>query len=339
MAQLVERNQVGKREDLADIIAVVDSKDTPFYSSAPKGKAPMNSLQEWQVDKYGNIDMTGAKDGDDITNFNNESPDRVRMKGRIQKFAKGFGVSDLAENVSDVAGLGQKGEMNRSGAKALVEIKRNIESRLCSDLDSQVDDGTQGYQTRGLGSWISNTAQSDLPVDSRYLTPTSSLDGTATASITDDTLQGVLTSIFQQTGQSKDLVLLTGPTYKRAISKLALFQKGVSATVANARLFNQDANSKKIIATIDFYQGDFGAIQLRPSLFLARDSDVSGVQQATSLCRAFVLDFNNVEIAFNRLPRIVPLEDRGGGPRSFVDAIVTLKVYNPLSLGKFNPTA
>ena len=40
MAGLVERNQVGKREDLADIISIVDAKKTPFTSMVKKGSAP-----------------------------------------------------------------------------------------------------------------------------------------------------------------------------------------------------------------------------------------------------------------------------------------------------------
>jgi len=40
MAELFERDQVGKRESLSDVIAMVDSKDTPVASMIPKGKKP-----------------------------------------------------------------------------------------------------------------------------------------------------------------------------------------------------------------------------------------------------------------------------------------------------------
>lgn len=335
MPALVERNQVGKREDLADLIAVVDSKDTPFYSMAPKGKSPGNTLVEWQVDQYDTQNINGVIDGQEVSNFDNKASARVRMRGRVQKFRRAYGVSDLAENVSDVAGIGTKGEMNRAAAKSLVEIKRDMEARFCSDQDSQADSGTQPYQTRGLGAWIQSSATGDLPVDSRYLTPAASIDATAMATLADTNLQNVFASVYGQTGQIKDLVALCGPTFKMTITAFSMFQKGVSATVGVNRLFNQDANSKKIVATIDFYQGDFGAIQLHPSLFLGINANGA----AGDKWRTYIIDFNNVEIAFNRLPRITPLEDRGGGPRAFVDAITVLKVYNPLSLGKFNATA
>lgn len=335
MPALVERNQVGKREDLADLIAVVDSKDTPFYSMAPKGKAPGNTLVEWQVDQYDSQRIGGIIDGDEVKSFDNKASARVRMRGRVQKFRRTYGVSDMAENVSDVAGIGTKGEMNRAAAKSLVEIKRDMEARFCSDQDSQADSGTVPYQTRGVGAWIQSTATTDLPVDSKYLTPSTSISTVATGTMADADLQNVFASIYGQTGQIKDLVALCGPTFKIALTAFTQYQKGVSSTVANNRYFTQDANSKKVLVTIDFYQGDFGAIQLHPSLFLGINSDGA----VGDKFRCYILDFNNVEIAFNRLPKISPLEDRGGGPRAFVDAITVLKVYNPLSLGKFAATS
>ena len=40
MAELFEINQVGKRESLSNIVAMVDAKDTPVASMIPKGKKP-----------------------------------------------------------------------------------------------------------------------------------------------------------------------------------------------------------------------------------------------------------------------------------------------------------
>jgi Family of unknown function (DUF5309) len=336
MPALVERNQVGKREDLANLISMIDAKETPFYSMAPKGKAPSNTLVEWQVDQYDDPTITGVIDGEDVSSFNNPAANRVRMRGRVQKFRQTFGVSDFSENISDVAGIGKKGEMNRAAAKALVVLKRSMEARFTSDQDSQADTGTQPYQTRGLGVWIQATQSTDLPVDTRYLTPSGSIDNTASASIQDSNLQNVFSNIYLQTGQIKDLTCICGALFKKTITRLAMYQQGVSTTVASNRLFMQAGDDKKITATVDVYQGDFGTVRLIPSPWNAFDS---GKNSTTSQMRAYVLDFSNVEIAFNRLPRIMPLEDRGGGPRSFVDAITILKVYNPLSLGKFNATA
>ena len=67
MPQLYERNQVGKREDLADYISLVDAKDTPFVSMAPKGSKPGNTYLQWQADNFPATATTGTVDGTDVT--------------------------------------------------------------------------------------------------------------------------------------------------------------------------------------------------------------------------------------------------------------------------------
>ena len=47
---LIERNQVGKREMLANIIARVDAKSTPVQAMIPKGEDISNMLMEWQME-------------------------------------------------------------------------------------------------------------------------------------------------------------------------------------------------------------------------------------------------------------------------------------------------
>ena len=93
----------------------------------------------------------------------------------------------LALSVGVGCSTRQRISMETAAAKALVEIKRGMEARFCSDQDSQPDDGTQPYQTRGLGTWINASASTDLPVDSRYLTPAASIDTTVSTSVTDST--------------------------------------------------------------------------------------------------------------------------------------------------------
>ena len=160
MAGLLEVSQVGKREDFADVIAVVDAKNLPFTSMVPKGSEPANTIFDWQADSYDAPAFGGIVDGVDVisTDYINEASHRAKLHGRVQKFRKAFLVSDLAQNISDVAGVGKRGEMKRAISHAIVELKRNMEATFCSSQDSQADNGTTlPYLTRGMGSWISNT--------------------------------------------------------------------------------------------------------------------------------------------------------------------------------------
>src|SRR4029077_2303623 len=186
MAGLIEINQVGKREDFADVIAMVDMKSTPFTSACPKGSEPANTIYDWQMDAYDDPVFGGIIDGKDVvdTDYINPASKRAKAHGRIQKFRKAFMISVMAQNVSDVAGIGKRGEQQRAVKKTILELKRTMEATFCSDPDSQADNGsTLAYLTRGVGKWIQSTAQTDLPCPTPFLTPSASILTMTTATM------------------------------------------------------------------------------------------------------------------------------------------------------------
>lgn len=337
MAQLLEISQVGKREDLADLIAVVDAKSTPVISMIRKGKKPANTLTQWQADSVPAAKITGTVDGVDVdtsSDLENMAAGRKLLKVYVQKYRRVPAVSDLAEEVN-VAGIGAKGELAAAVAKGLKLIKRDIEASFCTDVDTQADAGTAtAYLTRGLGQWIQNGAQGVLPVDSSFRTPAASINATAIASLTEKEVQDVLESIYLQTGEAgKTFVLVCGSKLKRRFTEFTEFQSGVSSEVGVLRTYNK-GDGRKIVQTVDFFQGDFGALELHPSTWLAADQ-----AEAVQLRRGYVLNMDLLEIRYMRLPQVRQLEDRGGGPRALIDAIAALVVHNPLGLGKFAATS
>lgn len=336
MAELLVTSQVGDREDLADLIAVADQKSTPLLSMARKSKDPTNVLFSWLVDNLEAPVLNGVLSNADATTFANPASGRARLYGRIQKLWRLPKVDDLAENVSDVAGIGRKKEMARAVTKSLQELARDMESVFCSDADSQEQSGGNPYKTRGLGSWISNSAQSDTAtaVPAAYRTPAASITTTATNSITDNTIQALLQSIYEQTGKSKSYTLLCGPTLKRRFAGFQQTQFANTNVAATVRLFNQDSKDLSYYAKCDLFVGDFGELVLTPSLFLAQDQVA-----AQQLRRGYILDMDGIHIRYNRRPRYMPLDDEGGGPRGIVDTIAALQVDNPLQHGKIASTA
>jgi len=336
MALLTEPNQVGKREDLSNVIAIVDAHSTPFTSMAPKGPKLKNSDFSYQVDSYRDPRTTGVVDGVDVTSFNNKAANRQRLHARVQKWRDSWQVSDLSENLSDPAGL--KSEMAGAIAHCLVEVKRDMEATFCSDNDSQDDDGTDSYHTRSLGSWINNSAQGHLPVPTAYRTPSASIDSTAMASLTETIVNNVLESVWTQTGQNMRYTFLVGTKLKRRITDLTVLQTGVVSETAAIRSFNQDGASKKVVATVDVYEGDFGTLELHASNWLAYGADDAGTTSGTTR-RGYVLDPNRYKIRMLRDAGSFRLEDKGGGPRGYVDAVGALVYENPLGGGKFAATS
>jgi hypothetical protein len=332
-------SQTGIRQDLSDLIAVVDAKTCPVVSMAKKGAEPINPLTSWQADGYTATTVpAGVLSDADISSsdYVDNAANRVLLSARIQKFREVPSVDDLAQHVSEVAGVGKRREMARAVTKSLEQLKRKMEAAFCSDQESVEQSGSTPYKTRGLGKWIQNGAQTDLPVNASYRTPTASINTTATASLTEADVQNLLQSIYEQTGKSATYSLVCGPTLKRQFTSFTRTQFASTNVASAIRVLNQK-DENKIVATVDIFEGDFGTLELIPSLFLAKDATVNAT--AVQNGRGYVLDMDMVELRYNRKPRYQELEDRGGGPRGIVDSICALCVKSPLALGKFAPTA
>lgn len=332
MPGLLEKDQVGKREWLADTITIADQKEKPLLAMIPKGKKVVNTLAQWQADNYATPSTTGVVDGTDVTNFENAAANRALLKTYCQLSRRTALVSKFADQVSDVAGA-SSGDLARSIDKKLEEIGRDMEATMCSDNDTQADDGTLPYQTRGLGSWIQATAQTTLPVDSNYRPPTASIDTTAMASLTETLFKGVLKSIYGESGKAQELTLIVGQDLKTTITGFTQFQGGSSNAALTIRSYTADLASKKITHNVTIYEGDFNTVFIVPSLLLA-----SGTSNAPTR-RGYVLDMSMLELSYNQYPKVSKLPDLGGGPRALIDAIYCLKVLNPRALGKFAATS
>lgn len=331
MAQLLEINQVGKREALLDIIAVTDAHETPAVAMLPKGGSLGNTLVQWQADNYRKPRKTGTLDGADVDTFDNKAENRELLYGRMMKSRDSFGVSDMAENVSEVAGLRKK-EFAAAAAKSLIEHKRDLEAIICGTQDSTAATNVVAGVTRGMGSWISNSAQTDLPVPSTYRTPAASINGTATASLAETDVQAVLKSIWQQRGQAKRLVGLVGIDLKQRFAQFTRWTPSVGSNTS-IRTYNGEIEDKKVCMIVDIFEADGGTVELMTSNFLAVDSN--GDPDAEY---GYVIDPTDWALHFNRFTRVQRLEDRGGGPRGFTDSIFTLRCNNPLGSGKFTGT-
>lgn len=335
MSQGLVHPAVGLREDLADVISVVDAKNTPVSSMAKKGADLANgSVFSWQADSYNDPSFDGVLTNADVSTFADPAANRALLSGRAQKFRRSIKVDDFAQNVDNIAGVGKKKEMARGVSRSLIEMARDIESAICSDNDSQEQTGATPFKTRGLGRWIGGTA-TDLPVPAAYQTPAASVNADAMSALTETSVQSILQSIYTVTGQINTMVLVCGPELKRKFTEFTRFATGSdSAQELSIRTFTQPTEARKITAKVDTFEGDFGTISLLPSLFNAKDQN-----EATQLRRGYLLDPNMIELRYGRRPRFQELEDQGGGPRGLIDAICALVCWNPKSLGKFHATS
>ena len=329
------------REDLADYIAIVDAKSTPFVSMAPKGKDIGNMQFSWQVDNYAVPVLAGVVDGTDVTvaSAGNPVASRTRLNNYGQAFRNDLRVGFIAET-QDVAGVTD--ELANGIAKRLVELKRSMEATfMCTNQAAQADNGSVPYLTGSLGNWLNSTNAANIGAcasGSSFLPATGSIDTTATASFTEATVQNVLTAIYGVTGTFRDYDCILGSTLKRAFTNLtasATTTTANSSTIAatSVRTFNQELGSDTFKASIDIFEGDFGRLILHPSTFVGGKTSTSLTAQAF---KGYVIPMDMVEVRYAKLPQVKNLPDAGGGPARLIEAIAGLVCKNPSGFGFFN---
>jgi hypothetical protein len=348
---LLQENQAGTvplastsaiREDLADYIAIVDAKSTPFVSMAPKGKDLGNMQFSWQVDNYGDPQLQGVVDGADVTVSSAANPvqNRTRLNNYGQVFRRDLRIGFIAET-QNVAGVTD--ELANGIAKTLVLIKRDMEATfMCTNQAAQTEVSTANpYLTGSLGNWLNSTNASNIGAcasGSPFLPASGAVDTTAAASFTEATAQNVLTAIYGNTGTFRDYDCIVGTTLKRAFTNLTasgttqvVNSNSIAAT--SVRTFNQDLSSDTFKASIDLFEGDFGRLILHPTTFLGGKNGTALSAQAT---KGYVIPMDMVEVRYAKLPQVKALPDAGGGPARLVEAIAGLVVKNPSGFGFFN---
>jgi hypothetical protein len=330
------------REDLADYIAIVDAKSTPFVSMSPKGKDIGNMQFSWLVDNYGAPVLQGVVDGTDVTVANASNPvtNRTRLNNYGQAFRRDLRIGFIAET-QDVAGVTD--ELANGIAKKLVEIKRDMESTfMCTNQAAQADNGTSNaYLTGSLGNWLNSTNASNIGAcasGSPFLPASGAVDTTASASFTEATAQNVLTAVYGNTGTFRDYDCILGTTLKRAFTNLTAsgttqVANTNSIAATSVRTFNQDLSADTFKASIDIFEGDFGRLILHPSTFIGGKNGTSLSAQAY---KGYVIPMDMVEVRYAKLPQVKPLPDAGGGPGRLVEAIAGLVCKNPSGFGMFN---
>ena len=345
MANLTEPSfSSGKREELADLIALVDAKDTPFTSMAKKGSKPGNTRFRWQADSLPTPKTTGTVDGTDVSTYENYVKDggttyRAELENYIQIFRRSVRVSPLTQDIATVAGV--RDELANNVAKGIQAIKRDMEATMCSNNGAQLDNGTtNAYLTRGLHKWLeaagSGSQDSVLAIPAAFQTPTANRSTVGTAALTESVVQNVLTGIYSQTGQYRDYDALVGTALKRAFTNLVFTtaQNGTTNTASTIRTLNRESDASSYISSVDVFEGDFGKLRLHPSHFLKASAGVGNTFVG------YVIPFDMVEVRYGgNVAGVTSLPNNGGGEARMIEAVAGLCVYNPLAFGVFDFTA
>ena len=322
MAMSTSYNVAGIREDLTDILTILEPESTPLTSLAKKLKAT-GTFHEVQADDLSTASFDGVGEGEDVASFTNQAINRTRLGNYIQKFRRTWMTSDIAQLV-DTAGVSS--EYAYGEGKATRECKRDIEAAICSSQDRQADAGSgTPYKTRGFLKWMGVGGQpSDVPAAFQNVA------NDTTGTQTETTFNSVLQELYDANGMpGGNLTLIAGSTLKKEIS---FFTRADTSSNDSVYSVTQTADSKKITLSVQTYEGDFGTVNITPSVFLNRTSGSSTVDGDAGL----LVDPEYIGLFTLKAESATELEDQGGGRRGYVDVIAGLSVYSPKAHGYFN---
>ena len=311
---------VSNREDLTDVLTILAPEETPILSSANKSKASATFV-EWTVDSLAAPSTAGITEGADVTAFTDQFAGRARLGNYVQKFRRDYLVSDLQEAVDSVG----PAKIAQAEAKAIRELKRDIEATIASTNDRSQENGAgTAYGLRGLGAWLDSAGPADVPA--AFRTPTASVYDSASA-FTETVLNQMITSIYSETGTVDNLMLVADTGLRTIISDFARLDSAIGT--ANTRNVNYDGNVSTIKLSVELYQSDHGIV----SIVNGNPDCMPAVSGGAANSTGYLVNHEYfgihelIPMGSTRLPNM------GGGERGYVDASLTLGVYHPQAHG------
>ena len=314
---------VSNREELSDVLTILAPEETPVLSSASKKKSGA-TFTEWTVDALSAPSTAGVTEGADVTAFTDKFAGRARLGNYVQKFRRDFMVSDLQDAVESVG----PAKIAQAEAKAIRELKRDVEATLIGTQDRSIEDGAgTAYGLRGLGDWIDSAGPSDVPADFR--TPSDSIyDISTSGAFSEVALNNLISSIYRETGNSNNLMLVADTGLRRTIADFARVSAGADNSV---RTVNYDGNKAEIKLSVELYQSDHGMVSI---VNMNPDTAPATLAGGTSFNDGYLINpeyygvHELIPMGSTRLPNL------GGGERGFCDCTLTLGVYQPQAHGK-----
>jgi len=297
------------REDLEDMVYKITPTETPIFNAVGRKGDFDNTYHEWST-----VELAAANgdnkeiEGGDVAN---DAPTAaVRFGNYAQLMDKVCAVSSTNEKIKSA---GSVTKMAKQVLYKTQEIKRDIETRLLSNSAAAPGSASVARETAGLGAFmrtnVSRGAGGANPTLSGTTTgyPNAAPTNGTQREFTEALLVPVLQSVWEQGGNGTMIVV--GGFNKRQ----------ASAFDGNASRFKK-AEDKKLIASIEVYESDFGQLQIVPS-------------RNTVTRQAYILDPDYVEVGWLQTMRNTALAKTGHADRRMVYSEWGVVVGNEKALG------
>jgi hypothetical protein len=317
---------VSNREDLTDVLTILAPEETPVLSSASKQKASATDT-EWTVDVLSGPVTTGIIEGEDVVTYTDQFAGRARMGNFTQKFRRDYKVSELQEAVDSVG----PAKIAQAEAKAIRELKRDVEATLCSDNVKQQATALLPYKMNGLAAYIDSAPAGGVGVPTGFETPATSIYTQAedtTTPFNETKFNDLISSIYEVNGSVNNLTLIANTGLRRTVSDFARLNSA-SGSETSVRNVNYAGGSADIKLSVELYQSDHGIV----SIVNGNPVCMPKFGTATNTGSGFLINpefygiHELIPMGTSRLPNL------GGGERGIVDCALTLGVYHPQAHG------
>ena len=332
----------GNREDLRDILTILEPEETPFTSAVTKGDGPNATFIEVLADTLRKPRISGTREGQDAGKGNNKAAKRTRFGSYVHRVQDEFGVTDVQQAVSKRGGVAAvDNEYGTSKAKALREVKRDIEAVCCGSQEMQGGSDAD-MQTRGLFTWIQSAAQTTQTVPADFRPPGTSATGAGAIDATSNTiLSGVdsvnkmpesefvalLRNLQKIHGGKQDYMVLSGDNITQTVDN---FTRVNVATTGLRYQVQQDASTHEISLSVSVFDSTFGRANIVPTQF----NNVSASTGLGDANVAYLLKMNLWQILFLENLHSVDQDENAGGMSGYVKAMFALIGLNPKGNGK-----
>ena len=311
-----DAGMASQREDLADFIYNIDPVRTPMLQAAEWTTASAVN-HDWTEDT-----LTAADKDNEWKEGEAKNPSAVtsgtRLSNTAQISRKDYGVSGTAEVVTKA---GQDSEIALGQAKAMRELKRDMDAVICkSDHAKRVASDSDEPRLASLNCWVRNASRkSGTGAD-----PTA-FDGSATDTkgTQRDFSQTLLDAVIEDcwTNGGKPSLLIMGPAGR---NKFNAFD-GLANTVTNS-IQRSDRSDGTVYGSVDVYLSGFG-IELRavnsPNLRTDGGKDRD----------AWLIDPEHLKVPFLRSFEVLDFAKVGDSIEQGVLAQYTLEVCNTYAHG------
>lgn len=231
-------SQVGKKEDVSDIITDITPFDTPAFTLFKQEKVNARTFS-WLEDALASTAVNAQLEGADATN--QALTDATERTNQTQILSKTFAISATADAV---ATYGRARESAHQLAKALKEIKRDLERAMVGEagVSSVNTDNTTARKMKSVIDQISTTIDADAS-DATGNEKSAPYAGTA---LIEDMLLDA-GQVAYDNGSDVDTFMIK-PADARTVA-------GFSASSGRNR---EIADSKTLVNAIDLYVSPYG---------------------------------------------------------------------------------